>query len=157
MNWCAAVRVRDHEGLLGLRTVPVAAETAAQVAQIQVDLLLGDTGDLRRAESRLLRALIADPDVDAIIGDEHRGVAGLHARARQVRRRVRRLDNFGRARESRADIALVDAHSAGFIERSQESLAHVRGVERRVLRRNLPLDRHSIERGPANQWRRRTS
>ena len=81
MDRDAAVRVRDHDRLLGLGAVAVAAEAAAQMAQVQMDVLLGDAGDLRGAEARFLGALIADPDVHAIAGDEHRGVAGLHARA----------------------------------------------------------------------------
>ncbi len=44
-------------------------------------------------------------------------------------------------------IALIDAHSAGLIERGKQRLAHVGGVERRMLGRNLPLDRHAIQRG----------
>ena len=148
MDRRAAVRVRDHEGLLRLGPVAVAAKTAAQVAQVQVDVLLGDARDLRGAEARFLRALIADPDVDAIAGDEHRGVAGLHPRARQIRRRVGCFDNFGGASEGVVQIALIDAYSAGPIERGKERLAHVGGVERRMLRRNFPLDRHAIQRGP---------
>ena len=61
------LRVRDHDGVLGLGPVAVAAEPAAQVAQVQIDVLLGDAGDLRGAEARFLRALIANPDVDAIV------------------------------------------------------------------------------------------
>ena len=148
MDRRAAMRVRDHDGLLRLRPVAVAAKTAAQVAQVHVDVLLGNARDLRRAEARFLRALIADPDVDAIVGDEHRGVAGLHPRARQIRRRVGRFDNFGGASEGVVHIALIDADSAGLIERGKKRLAHVGGVERRTLRRNFPLDRHAIQRGP---------
>ena len=142
------MRVRDHEGLLGLGPIAVAAEAAAQVAQVHVDVLLGDAGDLRGAEARFLRALIADPDVDAIVGDEHRGVARLHPRARQIRRRVGCFDNFGGASEGVVHIALIDAYSAGSIERGKKRLAHVGGAERRMLRRNFPLDRHAIQRGP---------
>ena len=108
---------------------------------------LGNAGDLRGAEARLLRALIADPDVHAIVGDEHRGVAGLHAGARQERRRIGRLDDPGGTRERRVHVALIGAHRAGPIERAEQRLAHVRRVERGVRRRNLPLDRHLVERG----------
>ena len=148
MDRRTAVRVRDYEGLLRLRPVSVAAKTAAQVAQVQVDVLLGDACDLRGAEARFLRALIADPDVDAIAGDQHRGVAGLHPRARQIRRRVGCFDNFGGASEGGVHVALINPYSAGPIERGKERLAHGSGAERRMLRRNFPLDRHAIQRGP---------
>src|SRR5207253_9060921 len=68
MDRRAAVRVSDHDGLLRLRPVSVASVTAAQVTQIHIDVLLGDAGDLRSAEARFLRTLIADPYVDAIVG-----------------------------------------------------------------------------------------
>ena len=147
MDRRAAMRVRDHDGLLRLRPVAVAAETAAQMAQVQVDVLLGNAGDLRSAEARLLRALIADPDVDAIVGDEHRRVAGLHSRARQIRRRVSGFDHFSGASEGIVHIALIDSHSARPIQRGKQRLAHVGRVERRTLGRNIPLDRHAIQRG----------
>src|SRR5437660_3297983 len=117
MDRRAAMRVRDHDGLLRLGPVAVAAKAAAQMAQVQVDVLLGDARDLRGAEARFLRALIANPNVDAIVGDEYRGVAGLHPRARQIRRRVGCFDNFSGASESVVHIALIDAYSAGPIER----------------------------------------
>ena len=100
------LRVRDHDRLLGLRPIAVAAEAAAEVAHVQVHVLFRDAGDLRRAEARLLRALIADPDVDALVGHEHGRVAGLHASARQIRRGVRRLDDLRGACEGRVDVAL---------------------------------------------------
>ena len=95
------MRVREYDRLLGLRPVAVAAETAAEVAQVEVDVLFGNAGDLRGAEARFLRALIADPDVDAVVGDEHRRVAGLHPGARQIRRRVGRFDDFSGAQRKR--------------------------------------------------------
>ena len=108
----------------------------------------GIAGDLRGAEARLLRALIADPDVHAIVGDEHRRVAGLHAGARQdtassrsPRRSSRRRANAG------VDVALIDAHRARLIERRQRAPSRMFArVERGVLRRHRPLDRHPIER-----------
>ena len=44
----AAVRVRDHDRLLGLGAVAVAAEASTQVAHVQMDVLLGDARDLSR-------------------------------------------------------------------------------------------------------------
>jgi hypothetical protein len=133
--------------LLGLGAVAVAAEPSTQVAHVQVDVLLGDSGYLCGAKPRFLGALITDPDVDPIAGDEHGSVARLHARARQIRRRVGRLDDFGGARKGRVDIALIGTHVAGPIERSQQGRAHGRCGDRGELRRDLPFDRHAIERG----------
>src|SRR5437899_1588267 len=113
MDRCAAMLVRNHDGLLRLRPVAVSAKSATEMAQVYKDVLLGDACDLRAAEARFLRALIADPDVDAIVADQHRGVAGLHPRARQVRRRVRSFDDLGGASEAVFHIALTDAYSSG--------------------------------------------
>jgi hypothetical protein len=42
----AAVGVRDHDGLLGLRAVAVAAEATAEVTHVEVDVLFGNPRDL---------------------------------------------------------------------------------------------------------------
>src|SRR5204862_5674795 len=114
----------DHDGLLGLGAVAVAAEPATQMTHVKVDVLLGNPRDLRRTESGFLRALIADPDVDAIVGDEHGGVAWLHAGAREIRGRVRRLDDLRSAGETRVDVALIDTHLPRPIDRGEQRLAH---------------------------------
>jgi hypothetical protein len=139
--------VGDHDRVLCLRPVAVAAEASAQVAEMQMHVLFGDAGDLCRAEPGFLRALIAEPDVHAVVGDQHRRVAWLHASSREIGCRVRRLDDFRRPREGCLDIAVIDTHAAGLIQRGQKCRVHVRGVECRVLGWNLPLNRHLVERG----------
>ena len=113
------MRVGDHDRVLGLGSVAVAAEAATEVAQVDVDVLLGDARDLGGAEARFLGALIADPDVHAVVGHQHRGVAGLHARSGQIRRRVGRLDDLRGAREAGVHLPLVDADLARLIDGGQ--------------------------------------
>ena len=113
---------------------------------MDVDVLLRNAGNLRGAEARLLRALIADPDVDAIVRHQHRRVARFHARAGQIRRRVGGLDDLRGAREAGVHVALVDAHAARLVDGGHQRVAHHRGVDGRVLGRDRPLDRHAIER-----------
>jgi len=52
------------------------------------------------------------------------------------------------AREGGIYLALIDAHAAGLIERSHQRRVHVRRVARGMFGRNLPLDRHPVERSP---------
>src|SRR5262252_6491615 len=143
MNRRAAMRVRDHDGLLRLRTIAITAKTTAEMTHVHV--LLGDACDLRSAETRFLRALIAEPDVDPIIPDEHCRIAWLHTCARQIRRGIRCFDDLRGASKRGIHIALIDAYFAGTIERGNQCVAHVRSVERCTLRRDFPLDRHALE------------
>src|SRR5204863_4034916 len=63
----AAVLVGDVDCLFGLRAVAIAAETAAEVAHVEVDVLFRNAGDLGGREARLLRALVTDPDVNPVV------------------------------------------------------------------------------------------
>src|SRR5215813_14321172 len=116
MNRCTAMRIRDHNGLLRLRPVAVAAKTAAEMALVHIDAFFGDTRDLRCAKANFLRTLVSQPDIDAIVCNKHRGVAGLHSSTRQIRRRVSSFDNFGSTSKSIVDIALIDSNSAGLAD-----------------------------------------
>src|SRR3984893_4319785 len=54
----AAVLVGEVDRLFGLRSVAIAAEAAAEVAHVEIDVLFRDAGDLRGREARLLGALV---------------------------------------------------------------------------------------------------
>ncbi len=112
---------------------------------MQVDVGLRNAGDFRGAEPRFLGALIADPDIHAIVGDEHRGVARFHACARQERSGVGGLDDLRGTREAGLDVPLIGPHLPRLVERREQRVAHVRGVERGVRRRHVPLDRHLVD------------
>src|SRR5436190_4896130 len=133
MDRRAAMCVRDHESLLCLRSIAVAAEATAKVAEVHVDVLLRDARDLRSAEAYFLGTLIAHPYVNAIAADKRRRIAGLHPGAWQIRRAVGGFDDFGRACEGRIDVALIDPNFAGLVERRKQRFPHVAGIERSTV------------------------
>src|SRR5258705_293746 len=67
----AAVLVGEVDRLFGLRAVAIAAEAAAEVAHVEIDVLFRNAGDLRGREARLLGALVTDPNVHPVVSDKH--------------------------------------------------------------------------------------
>ena len=96
----AAVLVSEVDRLFGLRAVAIAAEAAAEVAHVEIDVLFRNAGDLRGREARLLGALVTDPNVHPVVSDKHCRVSGLHPGTREVGRRVGRFDDFSAAEKT---------------------------------------------------------
>ena len=95
-------------GVFGLRPVTAAAVAAAQIALVQEHVLRGDPGQHGSVLERPLRLLVANPHVDPVIADQHRGVARLHASAAHVWDRIGRLDHVGCLPQSGLDVARFD-------------------------------------------------
>src|SRR5262249_39246996 len=141
-----AVLVGDVDRLLGLRTIAIAAEAAAEVTHVEVDVLFRNAGNPGSRVARLLRALVTDPDIYAVVSDKHCRVSRLHAGAREVGRRVGRFDDPGASREGAVAVSEVGTHAAGLTQGRDQRCAYVGRIERSVRGRHIPLDRHLIER-----------
>src|SRR5215469_4870710 len=66
VNRRAAVLVGDVNRLFCLRSVAIAAVAAAEMAQMDIYIVLGNSRDAGARATRLLRALIAEPDVHPV-------------------------------------------------------------------------------------------
>ena len=110
------------------------------MAQVDIDIGFRNAGNLRRRVARFLRALIADPDVDAVVGDEHRGVAGLHPGTREIWHSVSRFDDFRAASKGAVAVSEIDADFAGCIQGRHQPCPYVGSIQCSVLRRHIPFD-----------------
>ena len=91
-------RFGDGDGLLDLVVGVAAAETAADEAVVDIDLLRLQAGGLGRRLERLVRRLRSEPDIEPVGLQMHRRVHRLHRRMRQIGRLVDRLEGLCRAR-----------------------------------------------------------
>src|SRR5206468_196522 len=114
--------------------------------RMDVHVLRSDARQFRRLAKQALRILVSAPDIDAIIGDENRRVARLHAGARREWHRIDCFDDLGRTRHCLVDIPIIGLCLARLFRCGKVKIVKGCGVHA-GSRAVIPLDGQSIERG----------
>ena len=87
-------RLGDPHGMAQFVAEGAPAETAAQIKLMEIDLFRLQPGFLGRHLGVVQRGLRPHPDIEPVVLQMHRGVAGLHGGMRQKRGFILRLDHM---------------------------------------------------------------
>ena len=97
----------DKDRLAHLVVDRPASEAAAEEAVVDRDLFGLEAGSRRGLADAAHRRLRAEPDIELVGLQMHRGVERLHGGVGEMRRFVDRLDDLAALRESIVDIAVI--------------------------------------------------
>ena len=118
----------DQDRLPHLVVDRAASEAAAEEAVVDVDLLGLEAGGGGRLTDSAHRRLRADPDVEFVGLQVHRGVERLHGGMREMRRFVGRLDDLAAFSEFGIDVAVVARAHHRPVQRVAIKLGELRAV-----------------------------